>query len=106
MTFWPIALFFLFLLAFCAGSREVEKARARSAQHTQHKKVFVSGRHIEIEPLEQFRIEVVPLNCEICEWQINKGECTHRRPVEWEPTVSRLFETTLLEGLLLRGITR
>lgn len=67
------------------------------------REVTISGRPVEILPLEQFRVTVHP-PCEECEWQLNKGPCFHaRQPVPFSPIVD-LYTTVLLEGLLLRGI--
>ena len=51
------------------------------------------------------RHRIRQLSCESCRWQINKVACTHepprRTPIDLIPD---LYVTTVLEGMLLRGI--
>ena len=69
------------------------------------KSVTISGRPVEILPLQNFTVTMVQ-PCGICEWRLNKGACTHylhRRPSMLD-LIPSLYDGVLLEGLLLRGI--
>ena len=66
--------------------------------------VTISGRPVEIVSLTEFKLVFVQ-RCEPCEWRINKGLCNHDLPpIRLLDTFPMIFESAVIEGLLLRGI--